>query len=122
MTKEICLKCPIPPSVNDYWVGKGLGRGYAVKPAVTRFRAEIRVLWLQMGKPLLNGRLSAKIKFFPPDKRRRDIDNVLKGLLDGLQKAGFYEDDSQIDVLHIERCAVCPPGRLEVVIEEIGAT
>ena len=36
-----------------------------------------------------------------PDKRRRDIDNLLKPILDALGQYGVYEDDSQIIDLRI---------------------
>jgi len=48
-------------------------------------------------------RLSVFIEAFPPDKRKRDLDNVLKSLLDALQHAGVYADDCQIDRLSIIR-------------------
>ena len=48
-------------------------------------------------------RLIVTIEAYPPDKRKRDLDNILKSLLDALQHAGMYPDDSQIDVLSIAR-------------------
>ena len=36
-----------------------------------------------------------------PDRRRRDVDNLLKSLLDALDHAEVYEDDSQIQDLRI---------------------
>lgn len=48
-------------------------------------------------------RLALEVFAHPPDKRRRDIDNILKCLCDGLQHAGVYEDDCQIDDIHISR-------------------
>ena len=33
---------------------------------------------------------------YPPDKRRRDLDNIQKSLWDALQHGGAYRDDSQI--------------------------
>jgi crossover junction endodeoxyribonuclease RusA len=38
-----------------------------------------------------------------PDRRRRDLDNVLKSTLDSLTHAGVWDDDSQIDQLSVER-------------------
>jgi crossover junction endodeoxyribonuclease RusA len=55
---------------------------------------------------------------FPPDRRRRDLDNLAKPTLDALEHAGVYEDDSQIDLLIIRRQDVVHGGRLEVSVTE----
>ena len=34
--------------------------------------------------------------FYPPDRRRRDLDNLQKSLWDAIQYGGGYRDDSQI--------------------------
>lgn len=52
---------------------------------------------------LYNKRLSLFICAFPPDRRRRDLDNLLKCIGDSLQHAGLYKDDSQIDCIYIKR-------------------
>ena len=52
-----------------------------------------------------------------PDKRRRDLDNLLKATLDSLTHAGVWSDDSQIDALSIRRFPI--GGMLKVRIEEI---
>jgi len=68
-------------------------------------------------RPRHEGRIAVSITIHAPDNRRRDIDNVCKGLLDGLQHAGVYDDDSQIDRLQIERGAVDKERpRVEVAI------
>ena len=51
----------------------------------------------------LTVRLEVLIELFPPDNRRRDIDNYTKCVLDSLTKSGVWEDDSQIDKLTIIR-------------------
>jgi crossover junction endodeoxyribonuclease RusA len=51
---------------------------------------------------------------FPPDRRRRDLDNLLKALLDSIEHAGVYEDDSQIDLLVARRREPLAPGRIGV--------
>lgn len=48
-------------------------------------------------------RLAASIMAYPPDKRRRDLDNIFKGLMDSLQHAHVYVDDCQIDEIFIKR-------------------
>jgi crossover junction endodeoxyribonuclease RusA len=37
-----------------------------------------------------------------PDNRRRDLDNLLKPLLDAMEHAGVYVNDSQVHDLHIK--------------------
>lgn len=64
------------------------------------------------------GHLKVEIEAFRPDKRRRDLDNLLKATLDGLAHAGVYEDDSQIVDLHIY-WAKDIGGMLKIKIEEI---
>jgi len=101
MDKHIQLILPWPPSVNHYWgqfgkrrfIGK---RGLAFREAVVQACHEGSV------QPL-EGRLAVHVALFPPDLRKRDIDNVLKSLLDACEHAGCYESDSQIDELHIIR-------------------
>ena len=62
------------------------------------------------------------ISLFPPDRRKRDLDNVLKALLDALQHAGCYDDDSQLDDIRIVRCEVRKGGSCVVVITPIESS
>jgi crossover junction endodeoxyribonuclease RusA len=60
---------------------------------------------------------------YPPDHRRRDIDNLIKATADALQHAGVYEDDSQVDLLVVRRCEPDRPrGHVEVRVEELPLT
>ena len=52
----------------------------------------------------------------PPDRRRRDLDNILKALLDSIVHAGVIEDDSQIDEIQITRGDVVADGAVVVRI------
>ncbi len=62
------------------------------------------------------GPLRVEIEVYPPDRRRRDIDNVQKALLDALEHGRAFRDDSQIVELKIERRAWTPAGRTLVRI------
>lgn len=107
------LTLPWPPSVNHYWLRNRNG-SVRVSGAGMAFR--MQVMSLYRGKPL-TGRLAVVVDLYPPDRRRRDVDNVGgKALLDALAHAGVYEDDSQIDDLHIRRREVVPPGRVVVTV------
>jgi crossover junction endodeoxyribonuclease RusA len=122
------LLLPWPPSVNSYWRRAGSrmhisheGRAYraSVAERVMLARAERRV----HGEPaeILTGRLRVKLTAAPPDRRARDLDNILKSTLDSLEHAQVFVSDSQIDDLRIVRE---PPNRdggsVRAIIEEIG--
>lgn len=67
----------------------------------------------------LTGEVSVEIDLYPPDRRRRDIDNPLKCLLDSMTHAGVYEDDSQIKDIELHMCEPMPPeGMVHVTLKE----
>lgn len=62
-------------------------------------------------------RLRVEMAVTPPDRRRRDLDNLLKAVLDGLGYADMYGDDSQIDELLVIRRPVRKgAGGLDVTV------
>lgn len=108
---------PFPPSVNHYY------RRVGVRTLISRegrnYREAVCLVLSAMGVRPLSGPLRVKVHAYPPDNRRRDLDNLLKSLLDALQHGKAYHDDSQIEELSIERRAVERPyGCVEVFIEE----
>ena len=114
----INLRLPWPPTVNSYYGNAKNGRKYLTK----RGRDYKKDAALEvMGQTYLRqyGRLEVNIDAYPPDKRKRDIDNILKPLLDVLTECYVWEDDSQIDVLRIRRKEISKPGYVRVHISEI---
>ena len=98
---------PWPPTVNTYWRHRVIGKlatvyvsheGQAYRKAVNLCLAEHGVKTYA-----LEGGLRVEIEVFPPDKRKRDIDNLLKSLLDSLTHAQVWKDDNQIADLRIYR-------------------
>ena len=60
-------------------------------------------------KPMLE-ELAVTIWVCPPDKRKRDLDNLLKAVFDSCTHAGIWKDDSQISDIHILKSASVPGG------------
>lgn len=115
----VTLELPWPPSVNHYYrhVGPRVlisreGRNYREMVA-NRIKAE--------GIKKLVGDVEVCIHLYPPDKRRRDVDNVLKCLLDTLTAGELYNDDSQIKTLHISKLEPMPPdGAVILTVVDIS--
>lgn len=66
--------------------------------------------------------LRVSITAYPPDRRRRDLDNVLKAALDAMTHACLWVDDSQIADLRISKaCDVSTNPRLEIEVRALQA-
>lgn len=101
-TNKVTLNLPWPPSVNHYW-RHTKNRHYISKEG-SQYCKIVGSSCFSFKKSFDESkRLAVNIKAFPPDRRKRDLDNLLKGLLDAIQKAGIYIDDNQIDMLSISR-------------------
>lgn len=108
----LSLSLPYPPSVNHYW-----RRDRGVFHISVEGKAYRKKVVAAVGATTpLDGPLSVRVVAHPPDRRRRDLDNTLKALLDSLAHAGVYGDDSQIDALHVERGEVVAGGRVAVTV------
>lgn len=55
----------------------------------------------------------------PRDKRKIDIDNRIKAVLDSLQDAGVFDDDFQVDHIEMIRGEQIKGGLIRVLIEEL---
>ena len=87
------------------------GREYQVKIA--------NMAILERWPRFKDARIKSFIEAYPPDRRRRDIMNLEKGVSDGLEKARVFNDDFQIDDFRIVRRHVVKGGLLKARIEEI---
>ncbi len=109
------ITLPWPPTVNHYYtIARGRkilskrGRDYKRQCGI-----EMLVQKIHRSNP---GPYSIFIRAFPPDKRRRDLDNILKPLLDSLTEYGAIGDDSMIDDLRIQRFNPVKDGRVELLV------
>lgn len=102
----LVLELPWPPSTNHAWglSGRG-GRRVFSRDEVRGFRAAVLAAWANSGRIKFRrgGALRVTIRLTPPDRRRRDIDNVVKPTLDALVACGAIADDSDVCELVVIR-------------------
>ena len=69
----------------------------------------------------LTGRIKLSVEVHFKDHRRRDLDNIVKGLQDVLTEAKIFIDDCQIDELLVKRAEIDKDkkGYVIVLIDEI---
>jgi len=111
------IELPYPPSVNHYY--RRVGPRTLISREGHRFRERVLSVLAVSGLRRFDKPLAVQVEVYPPDNRRRDIDNVQKSLFDALQHGGVYRDDSQIVRLVIEKRGCVPGGMTIVRIEEI---
>ena len=94
----------LPPTVNHlYRTGR---TGYRYKTAGGRkYQEQVSFLLAQkwQDKPSYSGDVELRIEFTVKSRRKWDIDNRVKALQDCLNMAGIVKDDSQVQILHVER-------------------
>jgi crossover junction endodeoxyribonuclease RusA len=110
------FEMPYPPSVNHYYLPTSTGVILGLKGK--KYRRDVILLLSKYKNLCGDKRLNITINVFPPDKRKRDIDNILKCTLDTLQHAKVFNDDSQIDMLTVIRRENVLGGSLQVWISE----
>jgi crossover junction endodeoxyribonuclease RusA len=121
---------PLPPSVNHshrniVLRSKRTGRRYTAQSPtrqcrswrstagllINRARGDVR--WETIGRP---ARVVVEVRYFWPDRRRRDTHNRVKELCDALQRSQVFEDDCQVVVRELGFEIDRANGRLEIAV------
>ncbi len=115
MTVELTL--PYPPSANRLWTrtSKGMRKTdtYSAWLKVAGYMA------LAQKQPAVIGPYKMSIQAMRPDRRRRDIDNIIKSVSDLLQSVGVIEDDCDCEMVSARWVTSGDP--LFVRVEPAGA-
>lgn len=125
-THLISFDMPYPPSVNQYWTPQSKGRFAELRLSDKgrKYRGVAAGILLSqyIPKKKILDRVSITIEVYPPDKRRRDLDNLPKGLLDAITRYEFWDDDSQVDEMRVIRKHVVKNGLIKINVRKILLT
>lgn len=112
------LELPFPPSMNTYWRNF---RGRTVLSKNGRqFKIAVQDYIIEKNIPKFGDKkLKITMILRPRDKRKIDIDNRIKAVLDSLQDAGVFDDDFQVDHIEMIRGEQIKGGLIRVLIEEL---
>ena len=115
---HVWLELPFPPSLNTYWRS---WRGRTVLSKNGRqFKTDVQDYIIEKNIPKFGTRkLKITMILRPRDKRKIDIDNRIKAVLDSLQDAGVFDDDFQVDHIEMIRGEQIKGGLIRVLIEEL---
>ena len=96
----------LPPSTNALW--RVHRKKLRMSPAYRQFQEAVRP---QLICPVpLEGELGFAALVCQRDRRRRDLDNLFKSVLDTMEKRGAFGDDRQVSQITAKmcRCRKCP--------------
>jgi crossover junction endodeoxyribonuclease RusA len=111
------IELPYPPSLNHYY--RRVGSKTLISRAGRRYREQVCAILRVLRVPELAGRLAMEVDLYPPDRRRRDLDNAQKGLWDALAHGGLYRDDSQIKEFACRMLGPMPDGKAVVRVRRL---
>lgn len=105
-----------PISINDYW--GYVGKRVYVKRKGKQFKETIHKLLKEEKKPKILGPVCVRITFGFKGSRKRDLDNMIKPLIDCLKNVVF-EDDDQIYRYQLEKRNMQDKDFIHIFIEPI---
>lgn len=120
---NLTITLPFPPSVNHYWRHVVMGKRVTtlISAPGRKYSAAVQgEVLLQKADRRINSHVAMTVLLHAPDRRRRDVDNYAKSLLDSLVKSGVLEDDSVVRDLRLVWGDVLSGGKAVVMIREIA--
>ena len=115
---HVLLELPFPPSMNTYW--RNFRGRTVLSKAGRQFKENVQNYIIENNIPKFGDKkLKITMILRPRDKRKVDIDNRIKAVLDSLEDAGVFDDDFQVDHLEMIRGEPLKGGLIRVLIEEL---
>ena len=89
------LQLPWPPTVNSYYGGGTHGRRYVTHKGKAFCERVVDICEQHNVQQITHG-VAVIARMHPPDKRKRDVDNYWKALLDAMTAGRVWDDDSRV--------------------------
>lgn len=96
----ITFSLPFPPAANNLFVNGAAGR--FISPRYKAWRSDAGWMVPRTAKGAVPGHFRAVLTFDRPDRRKRDLDNLLKAPMDLLKTMGVIMDDRLAERLTTE--------------------
>ena len=113
------IHLPWPPSVNHYYIHTK--NGMFISKKGKEYRKSVKdYIYEQCGRLQIDEKIMVSSILYPPDNRKRDVDNYNKCMLDAVSDSKLWLDDSLIDQLFTFRGSVCKYGKVVLFIEDAG--
>lgn len=96
MNYDYVFDLPLPPSVNKLYF-----KGRILTPIGRQFCSYVKEN-CKIDKTITS-KLRMDVVMFPANGHKRDVDNILKCLMDSFTKAGIYQDDKLIYDLNVTK-------------------
>lgn len=114
------ITIPFPTATgNHMWKHSGR-KHYLTEKAKQYYWHVAQAIRAQNAVWKLEGSIQAEVAIYPPDKRRRDSDNIWKVVGDALTKAGVWVDDSLVHDLRLVKHPVDSNPRVEIRILSVA--
>ena len=112
------ITLPWPPTVNHYYT---VARGRKILSEAGRIykRYACQLMMEQHTPRLDHDSYCVTILARPPDRRKRDLDNIVKPVFDSLVDYGAIIDDCKIDDFRVQRLDPVKGGSIRIVISGI---
>jgi len=104
----------LPPSTNCLYQ-QARNKIY-LSSKVREFQKKMNIILDPFEK--LTGKVALDITFCFPDSRKRDLDNLLKPLIDSL-KHRVIEDDSKVYEITARKVDKCPDPKTTIIIRQM---
>ena len=122
MTSAQCVTVdlPFPPSANRLWRHAGIGKAYKsaeYKAWLTEAGYKAR----QQAKGHVAGCYALRVIAGPPDRRKRDLDNLLKPISDLIEGLGLIEGDHLCQRIEAEWSSTVSGVRVFIISTERAA-